>query len=180
MRKINLVEHDLSWSGRYEIEISILKKLLANNLISAFHIGSTAINGIKAKPVIDILLEVHSLIGIDLQEKSFNHLGYIAKGEYGIKQRRFLYKAETLTTFHLHIYQSGHSEIERHRLFVEYLNSNTHRAIDYEKLKVGLQSKYKNNPDEYQNGKSLFISHIDRESILWKKYQNKCSTVNLY
>ncbi len=98
-------------------------------------------------------------------------LGYEAKGEYGIKGRRFFQKGENERTHHIHIFESGNPEVERHRLFVEFMNSHPNRAAEYEKLKMKLSSKYKEEPEKYSQGKSVYIQAIDAEAIEWKNSQ---------
>ena len=60
MRIIKLETHNENWSKDFEKEVAAITGVLSENLIAAYHIGSTAISGIKAKPVIDILLEVNT------------------------------------------------------------------------------------------------------------------------
>jgi len=74
-----------------------------------------------AKPIIDILLVVKSLNNIDNYTKELFQLGYEAKGEYGFVGRRFFQKGGDNRTHHVHVFEEGNPEIERHVLFVEYL-----------------------------------------------------------
>ncbi len=117
MRIIELEEHNEKWSKVFDNEVGVIKAILKENIVAASHIGSTAILGIRAKPVIDILLEARSLNEVDKHNKVLEELGYEAKGEYGIKGRRFFQKGKNERTHHLHIFESGNPEIERHRLY---------------------------------------------------------------
>ncbi len=169
MRTLGLIEHNKNWSHQFETEVSEIVAIKNLGIIAAYHIGSTAIVAIKAKPVIDIMLEVHDLRVIDKHNSSFNKLGYDSKGALGIIGRRFFQKGESYRTHHLHIYQSGNHEIERHRLFVEFLNYFPHKALEYEKLKMILMDKFSKDPQKYSSGKSTFIHRIDTEAKNWKK-----------
>jgi GrpB-like predicted nucleotidyltransferase (UPF0157 family) len=176
MRIIKLETHNQNWSGDFEKEATIIKDVLSGNLIAAFHIGSTAITGIKAKPVIDILLEVKSINEIDKHKQEIERLGYEAKGENGIKGRRFFQKGNIERTHHIHIFESGNPEIERHLLFVEFMSSHPHRAVEYEKLKMKLSTLYKEDPEKYSQSKSDFIHNIDVEASTWKaQLTRRCS-----
>jgi GrpB-like predicted nucleotidyltransferase (UPF0157 family) len=174
MRKIELVEYRESWPIDYLKEAEILKKILADNFIESFHIGSTAIHGLKSKPVIDILIEVKSLCRIDDKAIDLESVGYELKGEYGIKGRRFLQKGNNTRTHHIHIFESGDSEIERHRLFVEYLNANPNKALDYQKLKEKLCFRFREDPESYTLGKNDFIRSIESEMYSWKSCEQTC------
>lgn len=168
MRIIKLEEHNKKWSEDFEKEVGTIKAFLSENLIAAYHIGSTAIPGIRAKPVIDILLEVRSLNEIDKHNNKFEGIGYEAKGEYGIKGRKFFQKGKNERTHHIHIFESGNPEIERHKLFVEFMNAHPDKAAEYDKLKMKLLNKHKEEPDKYSQGKAVFIQSMDAEAIKWK------------
>jgi len=168
MRTINLVEHSERWATDFEKEVGSIKDILSENLIAAYHIGSTAISGLRAKPVIDILLEVRFLSEVDKRNKRLEELGYEAKGEYGIEGRRFFQKGGKERTHHIHVFETGNLEIERHKLFVEFMNAHPGRVAEYEKLKIELASKYKQEPDKYSEGKAVFIKDIDVEATGWK------------
>lgn len=165
MRSITLEKHDPNWAHLYEREISSLRVFLSGLIVSTHHIGSTAIKGILAKPVIDILIEVTCLGDLEKHSVDFKKLGYEAKGEYGIKGRRFFQKGKKERTHHVHIFESGNPEIERHRLFVEYMNARPDRAADYEALKTALSIEHKDSPESYSQGKSAFIRVVDIEAI---------------
>ena len=169
MRTIKLESHNLNWSTLYENEVAIISAILSSNLISASHIGSTAISGIRAKPVIDILLEVCSLSEVDKCNKEFEKYGYESKGEFGIKGRRFFQKGGNNRTHHIHAFESGNPEIERHKLFVEFMNTHPEEAFKYEQLKIELANTFMHDPDKYSEGKSKFMQAIDCKAYQWKR-----------
>ena len=169
MRSVKLEEHDPNWTRLYEDEVGKLHVFLSELIVSTHHIGSTAISGIQAKPVIDILVEVTCLRDLKKHKGDFKNLGYEVKGAYGIKGRRFFQKGGDERTHHLHIFESGNSEIERHRLFVAFMNAHPDKAADYEALKTRLSIEYKNSAESYSQGKSAFIKAVDSETVKWKK-----------
>jgi len=169
MRIIKLEEYDQRWPKYFEKEVDAIKILISENLLSAHHIGSTAILGMKAKPVIDIMLVVKSLSRIDKINQKFVALGYEVKGEYGIQGRRFFQKGKNKRTHHIHIFEQGNSEIERHILFVDFMNAHPNWVAEYEHLKIALSNRYKNEPQKYSQGKADFLQAIDLEAVKWKK-----------
>lgn len=171
-RVIKLVRHNENWSNDYEQEVELVKKFLGNNLIKAYHIGSTAIANLRAKPIIDILLVVKSLNDIDNCSKNFKCAAYEIKGEFGIINRRFFQKGGNEVTHHIHVYESANPEIERHRIFVEYMNNHPVKVNEYEQLKIKLVEKFAHDPDNYLNGKSNFIRTIDSQASRWKNRQH--------
>lgn len=168
MRTIKLVAYSHKWTAEFEQEVTRIKNILSSNLMKAYHIGSTAISGIQAKPVIDILLEVLSLHELDKHTIKLEELGYEAKGDYGIEGRRFFQKGCHVRTHHIHAFETGNPEINRHTLFVAFMNAHPSRVTAYEKLKIELACQYKEEPDQYTQGKSAFIKSIDSDAIEWK------------
>ncbi|MEN8180342.1 MAG: GrpB family protein [Pseudomonadota bacterium] len=167
-RTIKLEKYDANWSTSFKSEVAIIRVILSSNLIAAYHIGSTAILGIRAKPVIDILLEVRSVGEVDKHNTEFEKCGYEPKGEFGIKGRRFFQKGGNERTHHIHVFESGNPEIERHRLFVEFMNAHPLEASKYETLKLDLANKFMHEPDRYSEGKSGFIQIIDKKALQWE------------
>ena len=156
-----------------------IKNILGDEIINIFHIGSTAIPGIYAKPIIDILIEVNDIEKIDKYNDEFNKLGYVSKGEFGIEGRRFFLKGIYNRTHHLHIFETNNPEIRKHLNFRDYMISHSEMAEQYEKLKMELSIKFRYDNEGYCKGKEEFIRDIDKKAQDWfnvskelKKYNN--------
>ena len=165
-RRVEVVSYNSNWKETYKEESEKIKNILNDIIIDIRHIGSTAIPGIKAKPVIDILVEVKNIEEVDQYNYKMKELGYEVMGEYGIPKRRFFRKGGNNRTHHVHIFQVGNEEIERHINFKEYLITHPDNAREYSKLKEKLVNKYTCDIDNYSNGKSDFIKEIDRKAKL--------------
>ena len=168
-RRMEVIFYNLNWKEMYKEESEKIKNVLIDIIIDIHHIGSTAIPGIKAKPVIDVLVEVKDIEGVDQYNYKMKELGYEAMGEYGIPKRRFFRKGGNNRTHHIHIFQVGNEEIERHINFKEYLIAHPDKAREYSKLKEKLVNKYTYDVENYTNSKSDFIKEIDKKAKLWKK-----------
>lgn len=92
VRIIEVVPFNSEWKGEYFKEAGRIRSIMKNEIIKIYHIGSTSIPGIYAKPIIDILIEVSDIDNVDKYNKGLESLGYIAKGEFGIEGRRFFIK----------------------------------------------------------------------------------------
>lgn len=168
IRKIELVAYDELWPKKYRQEAIKLKKLLGKELIQCFHIGSTAVPGLKAKAVIDILLVVESLKSLDTFSGKFQELGYEVMGEYGIKDRRFYIKGNEKRTHHLHAFQSNNiNEIERHLLYRDYLRTHPEACDTYAALKEVLAEKHPFEIAAYSEGKDLLVKEIEQAALHW-------------
>lgn len=164
MRNIELVTHDATWSRQYSEAVERLLALLGPLLVRAHHIGSTAIPDIKSKNTIDILLEVESVEELERLNGPLSQTGYVSKGAYGIEGRRFYVKGGESPTHHLHAYEVGHPEIERHVLFKNYLIAHPSRAKEYERVKEEAAHRFRHDPLGYSNAKSKIIAQIDAEA----------------
>jgi GrpB-like predicted nucleotidyltransferase (UPF0157 family) len=100
-----IVPHDPEWARSFSKEASAIENAINGVAIVLQHIGSTAIHGILAKPIIDLLGEVDDLTAIDERSSALERLGYEAMGAYGIEGRRYFRKinADGVRTHHLHI-----------------------------------------------------------------------------
>jgi GrpB-like predicted nucleotidyltransferase (UPF0157 family) len=160
-RIIEVVSHNPKWEQKFKEEANKIKKIFEEIFIDIYHIGSTAIPAIKAKPVIDIMVEVKDINKVNRYNKQMEKLGYVALGEYGIPKRRFFQKGGTKRSHHVHIFEKGSPQIKRHIDFKNYLISHPKVAKEYSSIKEKLAKKYHYNIDKYQEGKGSFIKKID-------------------
>lgn len=169
MRKVEVVPHSLKWREIFEIESKQVNDALGKNVLAVHHIGSTAIFGIYAKPIIDLLVEVEDLVRADEQNRSMELLGYKVMGEFGIIDRRFFLKDDQLgvRTHHIHTFKVGSAQIKRHLGFRDYLIAHPEYAQKYSELKRKLAKEYPNNIEGYMNGKDRFIQEMDRQASQW-------------
>jgi len=170
IKHIILVPHDPTWAVLFEEEARRLAEIYDPELITIHHAGSTAIPGIKAKPILDFLVIVNDINRIDAYDDRMIASGYEAIGENGIPGRRFFTKTVGKTRIHnVHIFEIGHPEIERMLNFRDYLRTHEEDAQAYSLLKEGLAQKYANDIDRYTEGKSDFVNDIIRKASLASK-----------
>lgn len=170
MRRVIVEEHNPTWQVDHARECEQLRSVLEGILLACHHIGSTAIPGICAKPIIDILLVVSSLEMLDERNGDMIALGYLPRGENGISGRRYYRKgSDDLHTHHVHAYALGHPDIERHLAFRDYLRAHPEDAQAYDHLKRELAAHHANDIDSYVNGKDAFIKEMDRRARAWRQ-----------
>ena len=128
-----------------------------------YHIGSTSVPGLLAKPTIDILIEATDLARVDDLNPIMTDQGYEARGENGIVGRRYFVQANNgIHRVHLHVFQAGNPEISRHLAFRDFLRKYPEIADAYADLKEELAVRYVLEPDAYTDAKEGFIREIDR------------------
>lgn len=172
--EINLVPHTQAWDIAFQEESKIIANILGRHLATIHHIGSTAIPGTLAKPILDILPVVKNIHEIDSLTPQFEALGYEAKGEYGMPGRRFFLKTKNgIRLCNIHIFEEGHSDIERHLLFRDYMRAHPHEAAQYSQLKENLVAKSVDDIERYCWGKEDFIKEIEKRALQWRPHQPK-------
>jgi GrpB-like predicted nucleotidyltransferase (UPF0157 family) len=174
IRRVEVVQHDPNWYSLFDTESKQITTALGENVIAIHHIGSTSIETIYAKPIIDILVEVSSISKVDENNSQMQSLGYQCMGEFGIKERRFFLKDNKagVRTHHVHVFEADSPQVRRHLVFRDYLNTHLEEAQAYSTLKQSLANKYPLDIERYMDGKHEFIQEIDRKAAEWQMQQS--------
>ena len=89
---VNVKEYNPDWKKLFEEEAELIRSILGDNCNAVHHIGSTAVEGLAAKPIIDIMPVVSDLAAVDEAAELFKNAGYEYMGEFGMPGRRDLRK----------------------------------------------------------------------------------------
>ncbi len=154
-----------SWPNLYKAECQlIMDSFLASDIERIDHIGSTAIPNLMAKPTIDILLQVSEHIDPQKVIETFKSLGYHYTEQPDNPPPHMMFvKGYTVNGFqgqayHVHVrYKGDWNEI----YFRDYLIKHKKIAKEYEKLKLQLAAKYKNDREAYTQAKTSFIEKVN-------------------
>ncbi len=174
MKRVEVVPHDPRWRDEFEAEAGRVAAALGENVVAVHHIGSTAIPGIYAKPVVDLLVEVRDVDELDGRGAAMEALGYEVLGEYGIPGRRYFRKddREGVRTHNLHAFEAGSAEARRHLAFRDYMLAHPEEARRYSELKRRLADEHPQSFDAYMDGKDGFIKEMDRRAESWRASQS--------
>ncbi|MBS4175615.1 GrpB family protein [Bacillus sp. FJAT-49736] len=168
MRQVEVVPYNLNWPKLFEEEAQSIRNVMKNIIVNIHHIGSTSIPGMAAKPIIDIMIEVESIEKVDSYNQEMIQLGYDPQGENGIPNRRYFSKGGDNRTHHVHIFQTGNPEVERHLLFRDYLIVHPEEAKSYSNLKKSLSLQFPFDIEQYIDGKDCLIKELDEKAKAWK------------
>jgi GrpB-like predicted nucleotidyltransferase (UPF0157 family) len=150
------------------VEAKRIEKVMGDNLVTLCHIGSTAVPGLWAKPVIDIMPVVNSLEVLDSQIEDLKGLGYEAMGEFGLARRRYFRKGGAERTHQLHAYQFDSAyAILRHLAFRDYLWAHEGECMMYGRLKKKLAAGFPTDIEAYCDGKDAFIKEREKKALAW-------------
>ncbi|MBE50211.1 MAG: hypothetical protein CMP51_00705 [Flavobacteriales bacterium] len=164
MLKIKL----LPYSPKYKSKFKKIKRdllTIVDNKDEIEHIGSTAINGISAKPIIDILIGINTN-EIDSYIPKIKKLGFIYEKKYEkkIENRRFFYKNKNNhREIHIHLVNKNTYWYKRHIAFRNALRQNALLKLQYQALKTKLSEKEWIDSNEYAEAKSPFIRSIEKK-----------------
>ena len=167
---ITFVDANANFKNIYIEEEQTLKFLLGNYIERISHIGSTSIENIKTKPIIDILIEMNFNNKIIVKDILLNN-NYLLMNENTSKisfNKGYTINGYADKVFHIHIKKYGDCD---ELYFRDYLNENQLKIIEYEKLKLELFNKCKLNRDLYTDGKKKFVNEI--VNLARKKYKDR-------
>ena len=169
-RIVEIHPYDPAWAADFAAEAARLAPVFGANLVAVHHIGSTAVPGLPAKPIIDILPVVHDLALVDGLNAPMAALGYIAKGENGIPGRRYFRKgSDAHHTHHVHVFEASSPEIAKHLAFRDYLRAHPEDRDAYGRLKTTLAAQYRTDPPAYTEAKTEFVQAILHKTAVWKQ-----------
>lgn len=157
---VTIIPFNDEWGIQYQIAKNELHSVLGDNVIEIHHVGSTAIKGIVAKPIIDVAVviknvEMLNIIGME-------SVGYEYCGERGVVGRHLFVRRinEDISTHHIHCYLENNENYNQVILFCKYLNEHSDYAKQYNDLKIELAGKYSDDRVAYTDGKENFIKWI--------------------
>ncbi|MCK4261211.1 MAG: GrpB family protein [Halanaerobiales bacterium] len=167
---IEIVDYDSSWSVIFNQLRGILQEHLGDLALSIEHVGSTAVPGLSAKPIIDIDVVIESVEFLPEVVGFLSKLGYRHEGDLGIEGREaftregvdvpFDSQSKNWIDHHLYVCSKDNEELARHILFRDYLRKNSETAREYSNLKRELAQRFKNQRVAYCEGKTEFVSRI--------------------
>lgn len=160
---VTLAPHTELWHQLFAEEEARLREAIGGRVVAIEHVGSTAVCGLSAKPIIDIAAAVREAADAESCVGPLENLGYEYRGEGGIAGRYYFVKGEP-RTHHLHVVELGSEFWRSHLLFRDYLRQHRETAEEYERLKRGLAEKYGRDRGAYTEGKASFIEEVLRRA----------------
>lgn len=163
---IELVSYDVAWPARFEEECAQLRRALTPWLAGPVeHIGSTAVPGLAAKPVIDIMAGVDSLDGSRPAIAAAAGLGYCYFPYQAELKHWFCKPSPAVRTHHLHLVPIGSPAWIRPIAFRDYLRAHPNVAAEYEVIKRRLAEQFRFDREAYTNAKGPFIDAVTDKAL---------------
>ena len=161
---VRLVEYDPRWPAIFEAEAARLDPVVVPLSITLEHIGSTAIPGLCAKPVLDILAGYDDPAGLQDIIAAMTAAGYVHRGERGISGREF-FRRGTPRAYHIHLTQRNSAFWRDHLRFRDALRADAALRDGYARVKRELAAKYPADREAYIEGKTPFVLDVLRRAV---------------
>ena len=153
--------YDERWAKLFQEERARLQGVLSDDVLAIEHIGSTAVPGLTAKPILDVGVAVADFEAAFALVPRLEGLGYTFRGEQGIPRRHyFVQGADTKRTHHLHMLEHTNPEWRDLLGFRDRLRAQPETAKAYETLKRQLAKEHPNDREAYTNGKVEFVRAV--------------------
>jgi GrpB-like predicted nucleotidyltransferase (UPF0157 family) len=158
---VRVVPYDPAWPDLYSAEAGRITAVLRRNGldIALEHTGSTAVPGLAAKPVLDILAARTTAVPREVAISAIKTAGYQYRGDQGIEDRDFFRRGDP-RQYHLHLTLDGSSFWHDHRAFRDYLRTHPETASEYARLKLDLAARFPNDRESYIEGKTAFVRAV--------------------
>lgn len=159
---VELLPHDPEWDSIAMNTAAELEDILGSVAVSVQHVGSTSIKTICAKPIIDIAVAVRNFSDILQKLPELEARGYIRRNIGNVGEIFLSCGDDTADTrtHHIHVVLLDSRQWRDYIFFRDYMNAHHDAAAEYERLKLELMEKYKNNRLRYTDGKAEFIDSI--------------------
>jgi GrpB-like predicted nucleotidyltransferase (UPF0157 family) len=158
-RKIEIVDYDPLWPVKYERHATVISAALMAAALRIEHIGSTAVPGLAAKPIIDILVIVEDSSDEATYFPQLQAAGYVLRVREPDFHAHRMFRTPTLDV-HIHVYSTGCPEIERHLIFRDWLRDHAADRELYEETKRRLAAQDWPDMNAYARAKTDVVERI--------------------
>ena len=155
-----VVAWDRQWSAHFELLRDEVWPLIEDVAIGIEHVGSTSVEGLSAKPVIDLDVIVPSAEALDVAIERLAEVGWAHRGELGIVGRHAFSRRSDLPTHNLYVCLEGTLGLRNHLLLRDHLRSHPEDVRTYSALKACLAEAFPDDIEAYVEGKTEFIVGI--------------------
>ena len=161
-KSVIVVPYDKTWKSAFEEIKKEIEGAIGNLIIGIEHVGSTSVEGLSAKPCIDIDVIIKDYETFDTVVRHLESIGYTHEGNHGIKDREaFKYVDKPhLQKHHLYVCPQYSEELYRHITFRDFLRSNPEAAKKYGSIKETAARLFPDNIDKYIEYKSPCIEEL--------------------
>lgn len=155
-----IVDYDPAWPALFETLRSPVAAAMGELAIGIEHVGSTAVPGLAAKPIIDVDVIIASAADLGASIERLAVIGYVHQGDLGIAGREAFVQPRGLPAHHLYVCTQDSEPYRQHLVFRDYLRAYSEAAQAYETLKRAAAERFRHDRDAYTDAKREFVLMI--------------------
>jgi GrpB-like predicted nucleotidyltransferase (UPF0157 family) len=167
---VRIVDYDSAWPVMAEQELRRIKEAVADVAVRLEHVGSTAVPGLAAKPVIDLQLSVADMEPRERYVAPLERLGYLfAPAPESPDYHFFAKPPERPRTYHLHVCETRSEHEFRHVAVRDFLRSHPDEAVHYAALKREVVARHPQDRLAYIDGKDAYVTALEQRAVTWAR-----------
>ena len=167
---IRLCPYDAAWPVRAEAELLRIAAAVGAVAVRLEHVGSTAVPGLAAKPILDLQLSVAPLVPRVAYVAPLERLGYLFAGDPDSPDHHFFaWPPERPRSYHVHVCAAGSAHEERHLAVRDYLRAHPAEVAAYAELKRGLVRGHPGDRLAYIEGKHDYVERLEVRALAWAR-----------
>jgi GrpB-like predicted nucleotidyltransferase (UPF0157 family) len=167
---IRVVEYDDVWPRLAADELRLLRDALGEVAVQLDHVGSTAVPGLAAKPILDLQLSVAAIEPLDRYRAPLERLGYLFVPDPASPDFHLFAKPpERPRTHHLHVCEAGSDHELRHLAVRDFLRAHADEAAGYESLKREVATRHPQDRLAYIAGKESYVTALEARAVAWAR-----------
>ena len=168
MKKIVVLPYDSSWRNHFEQIRNEIEGPLNNSILGIEHVGSTSVEDLASKPIIDIDIIIEDYSIFDKVKIILEILGYEYEGNLGITDRHAFtcFEKHHLMKHHLYVCPKNSLELQKHIAFRDYLRTHEEDKKSYSNIKILAATLHSDNNTEYIKMKNSCIEEILEKALL--------------
>ncbi|MGE6785252.1 GrpB family protein [Ensifer adhaerens] len=164
---VEICDWSADWAARFAANAKAIRQAFGDHALRIDHIGSTAVRGLAAKPIIDIQISVANLEPIDVLAGKMAAIGYLWRPLNTDLTKRYFRERPGDERTHIHMRQLGSWQEQWSLLFRDYMRAHAPEHAPYVALKRALASRYRHDRAAYTDGKSEHLWQIIRRADRW-------------
>lgn len=171
MSRVLVVPYDARWPQIFEDLCAFIWPAVSDLALSIEHVGSTAVPGLDAKPIIDMSIVVATRADVSAAVERLAILGYVHRGDLGVADREAFHRPSHLPDHHPYVCPQDSVALANHITVRDYLRRHPDAAAEYGALKRRLAERFPDDMDAYNDGKTdlllrvLDVAGLDRDAL---------------
>ncbi|MFF4259784.1 GrpB family protein [Streptomyces sp. NPDC001663] len=164
---VEIADHDPAWQERFRAMGAQLRDALGDVAVRIDHIGSTAVPGLAAKPIVDVQISVRSLEPLDAYRTPLEGMGFVYRADNAERTKRYFREPPGHRRTHIHVRQLGSFSQQFALLFRDYLRTAPSAAAEYAAVKRRCAADFHDDRAGYVAAKDPFVWDIIRRADAW-------------